>query len=138
RSPQGHPVLFQAGASEQGRALAAKNAEAIYAVAYDLTAAQAYYRDIKRRVRQVGRADVPIMPGLVTYVGSTHEEALAKQRALDELLPTETSLRQLALFTGREDCMAWPVDEPVQPLQPLETFKGPKGRYGTILRIIET
>src|SRR5690554_1626044 len=40
RSPQGHPVLFQAGASEQGRSLAARRAEAIYAVAYDLEAAQ--------------------------------------------------------------------------------------------------
>lgn len=138
RSPQGHPVLFQAGASEQGRTLAAKNAEAIYAVAYDLAAAQSYYRDIKRRVREAGRPDVPIMPGLVTYVGSTHDEALAKQRALDELLPTETSLRQLALFIGRDDCMEWDVDAPVPPLAPLESFTGPKGRYGTILRIIET
>src|SRR5690606_26664379 len=70
RPPQGHPVLFQAGASEQGRDLAARCAEAIYAVAYDLAAAQEYYRDIKARVRAAGRQDpVPIMPGLVTYVG---------------------------------------------------------------------
>src|SRR5690606_3386553 len=70
RPPRGQPVWFQAGASEQGRELAARRAEAIYAVAYDLAAAQAYYRDIKRRVREAGRSDpVPIMPGLVTYVG---------------------------------------------------------------------
>src|SRR3546814_21156623 len=80
-----HPVLFQAGASDQGRDLAARRAEAIYAVAYDLPASQEYYRDIKRRVREAGRKDpVPIMPGLVTYVGSTDEEARAKQRELDE------------------------------------------------------
>lgn len=141
RSPQGHPVLFQAGASEQGRAVAATSAEAIYAVAYDLAAAQSYYRDIKRRVREAGRTvNVPILPGLVTYVGSTHDEALAKQRELDELLPTETSLRQLALFIGKdaEECLGWELDAPVPALPPLETFKGPKGRYGTILRIIET
>lgn len=141
RSPQGHPVLFQAGASEQGRAVAATSAEAIYAVAYDLTAAQSYYRDVKRRVREAGRnVDVPILPGLVTYVGSTHEEALAKQRELDELLPAETSLRQLALFIGKdaEECLGWELDAPVPTLPPLESFKGPKGRYGTILRIIET
>ena len=72
RPPQGHPVLFQAGASEQGRALAARRAEAIYAVAWDLPAAQAYYRDIKRRVKAAGRsAPVPILPGLVTYVAAT-------------------------------------------------------------------
>src|SRR5690606_32890605 len=95
RPPQGHPVLFQAGASDQGRDLAARRAEAIYAVAYDLVAAQEYYRDIKRRVREAGRSDpVPIMPGLVTYVASTDAEARTKQRELDELLPAPDALRQ--------------------------------------------
>lgn len=138
RSPQGHPVLFQAGASGPGRDLAARRAEAIYAVAYDLPAAQAYYRDIKRRVREAGRSDlVPIMPGLVTYVGSTEAEARARQRELDELLPTEASLRQLSGFVG-QDCSQWELDAPVPVLPPLEKFSGPQGRYGTILRIIET
>ena len=106
-------------------------------MAYDLPAAQAYYRDIKRRVKEAGRTvDVPIMPGLVTYVGSTKAEALAKQRELDELLPAETSLRQLGQFIY-QDCMDWELDAPVPPLPPLEGFPGPKGRYGTILRIIE-
>lgn len=138
RSPQGYPVLFQAGSSEQGRDTAAKFAEAIYAVAYDLPAAQAYYRDIKQRIRAIGRhVEVPIMPGLVTYVASTHEEALRKQRELDELLPSEASLRQLSMFID-QDCSNWELDAPVPSLPPLETFTGPKGRYGTILRIIET
>lgn len=138
RSPQGHPVLFQAGASEQGRNTAAQLAEAIYAVAYDLPAAQAYYRDVKRRIKAAGRnVNVPIMPGLVTYVASTHEEALRKQRELDELLPTENSLRQLGMFIA-QDCSDWELDAPVPTLPPLETFTGPKGRYSTILRIIET
>jgi FMN-dependent oxidoreductase (nitrilotriacetate monooxygenase family) len=138
RPPQGHPVLFQAGASEQGRDLAARRAEAIYAVAYDLLAAQEYYRDIKRRARAAGRRDSTlIMPGLVTYVGSTEAEARAKQRELDALLPTDVSLRQLGLFVGR-DCMGWELDAPVPGLAPLEQFTGPKGRYATILRIIQT
>ncbi|MFP2769825.1 LLM class flavin-dependent oxidoreductase [Oceanisphaera sp. KMM 10153] len=138
RPPQGHPVLFQAGASDQGRALAAQCAEAIYAVAYDLPAAQDYYRDIKLRVREAGRnVDVPIMPGLVTYVASTEAEAKAKQRELDELLPADASLRQLGTYVGL-DCSGWELDAPVPALPSLEAFTGPKGRYGTILRIIET
>lgn len=138
RPPQGHPVLFQAGASDQGRDLAARVAEAIYAVAYDLPAAQAYYRDIKRRVAAAGRCDpVPVMPGLVTYVGSTEQEARAKQRELDELLPSADALRQLGMYVGR-DCMDWDLDAPVPALMPLDDFKGPKGRYATVLRIIET
>jgi len=138
RPPQGHPVMFQAGASEPGRNLAARYAEAIYAVAYDLPSAQDYYRDIKRRVHAAGRTDpVPIMPGLVTYVASTEAEARAKQAELDALLPSESSLRQLQSFIA-QDCTGWELDAPVPPLPPLEAFKGPKGRYATILRIIQT
>lgn len=138
RPPQGHPVLFQAGASGPGRELAARRAEAIYAVAYDLPAAQDYYRDIKRRVQAAGRsAPVPIMPGLVTYVAATAEAAQAKQRELDDLLPVAASLRQLGLYIA-QDCMNWELDAPVPPLPSLDAFTGPKGRYSTILRIIET
>lgn len=75
RSPQGRPVLFQAGASEQGRDLAARRAEAVYSVAYDLPSAQSYYADVKSRIERAGRDSnsVAVMPGLVTYVGSTVE-----------------------------------------------------------------
>ncbi|MDN6180188.1 MAG: LLM class flavin-dependent oxidoreductase [Halomonas subglaciescola] len=136
RPPQGRPVLFQAGASEPGRDLAARYAEAIYAVAYDLKSAQAYYGDIQARVAAAGRPPVAIMPGLVTYVGATEEEAKARQRELDELLPTADSLHQLSQFIG-QDCSGWALDAPVPDLPPLEDFTGPKGRYATILRIIE-
>lgn len=137
RPPQGHPVLFQAGASPEGRDLAARYAEAIYAVACDLGAAQEYYRDIRRRVRAAGRrAMVPVLPGLVTYAGSTEAEARAKQRRLGDLLGSDVSLRQLGQYLG-QDCSGWALDAPVPPLPPLEAFDGPKGRYATVLRIIE-
>ncbi|WP_032392534.1 LLM class flavin-dependent oxidoreductase [Rhodococcoides fascians] len=137
-SPQGRPVLFQAGASGPGRDLAAKYAEAIYAVAYDLVAAQSYYEDVKSRIDSAGRdsATVGIMPGLVTYIGSTMDEARRKKAELDVLLPTEQSLAMLSTFTG-QDCAAWELDEPVPPLPPAAEFTGPQGRYETILRIVE-
>ncbi|OZF00256.1 LLM class flavin-dependent oxidoreductase [Rhodococcus sp. 15-2388-1-1a] len=138
RSPQGRPVLFQAGASGPGRDLAAAYAEAIYAVAYDLVAAQSYYEDVKTRICHAGRdsAAVGIMPGLVTYIGSTMDEARRKKAELDELLPTEQSLAMLSTFTG-QDCAAWELDELVPTLPPAEEFSGPQGRYETILRIVE-
>ncbi|WP_032378591.1 LLM class flavin-dependent oxidoreductase [Rhodococcoides fascians] len=138
RSPQGRPVLFQAGASGPGRDLAAKYAEAIYAVAYDLVAAQSYYDDVKARIAHAGRdsAAVGIMPGLVTYIGSTMDEARRKKAELDQLLPTEQSLAMLSTFTG-QDCAAWELDEPVPALPPAAEFTGPQGRYETILRIVE-
>ncbi|MFQ4149283.1 LLM class flavin-dependent oxidoreductase [Arthrobacter sp. LAPM80] len=138
RPPQGRPVLFQAGASEPGRELAATYAEGVYAVAYDLPSAQAYYSDIKCRAAAAGRdpASLVIMPGLVTYVGATREEALAKQAAADAHLPVETALARLGGFV-RRDTGGWELDAPVPALAPASDFKGPAGRYATILRIIE-
>lgn len=137
RSPQGRPVLFQAGSSGPGRDLAARHAEGIYAVAYDDDAASAYSSDLRRRAREAGRDgdSLVIMPGLVTYVGSTVTEAREKKARLDALLPVEESLAQLSMFTG-QDCSGWELDAPVPELPPLSEFTGPQGRYETILRII--
>jgi len=139
RGPQGRPVLFQAGASESGRDLAARYAEGIYAVTYDLTSGQQYYADVKRRIASQGRdpAGVPIMPGLVTFLGATEAAARAKQAEVDALLPVEQSLAQLGTFIG-QDCSDWELDAPVPALPSATEFSGPQGRYATILRIIES
>lgn len=136
--PQGTPVLFQAGASEQGRNLAAKHAEAIYAVAADEQMALEYSQDVRERVSAAGRDSqgLAIMPGLVAFVGKTLEQAKAKQRALNDLLPIEQSLEQLALFV-QQDVKSWDLDAPVPQLPPAEEFTGPAGRYATILRLIQ-
>ena len=77
-----------------------------------------------------------VFPGLVTYVGQTYEEAYAKKQKLDESLEVDTALNQLAFFI-RQNCHSWDLDEPVPPLSPVESFKGPKGRYQTVLEIIK-
>lgn len=137
--PQGRPVLFQAGASGPGRDLAAKYAEGIYAVAWDLEMAREYRLDVRRRAAELGRDpdSLVVMPGLVTYVGRTEDEAREKQRALNELLPVEDALTGLSYFIG-QDASGWDLDAPVPELPPLEKFTGPQGRYSTILRIIES
>src|ERR1700716_3846403 len=55
-TPQGHPVIVQAGASEQGRELGAATAEVIYAISGSLEGARAYYADVQGRVGEYGRA----------------------------------------------------------------------------------
>ncbi|RSZ63191.1 LLM class flavin-dependent oxidoreductase [Corynebacterium hylobatis] len=137
--PQGRPVLFQAGASEPGRDLAARYAEGVYAVAWDLQMAREYRLDVRRRAELAGRDpdELIVMPGLVTYVGRTEEEAREKQRALNELLPVADALKGLSYFIA-QDTSGWELDAPVPQLPTLEEFTGPKGRYATILRIIES
>ncbi len=139
RSPQGSPVLFQAGASDDGRNLAAQYAEGVYSVAADLPSAQDYYRDVKARVVRAGRnpGQVVVMPGLVSYIGGTAKEAAAARAELDGLVPVSQSLAQLGKFI-QHDCSGWELDAPVPRLAPASDFTGPAGRYATILRLIET
>ena len=139
RCPQGRPVLFQAGSSESGRSFAARHAEAIYSVSWDRESALEYAADIRRRLDLAGRSadEVPVLPGLVTYVGATREEAREKKRVLDSFLDTGTAIAQLNMFTG-QDYGSHPLDNRVDPLPPAEHFTGPQGRYLTVQRIIET
>ncbi|TIX70172.1 MAG: LLM class flavin-dependent oxidoreductase, partial [Mesorhizobium sp.] len=55
RPAQGHPVVVQAGQSEDGRKLAAQSAEVIFTAHQNLASAQEFYRDIKARVKAAGR-----------------------------------------------------------------------------------
>lgn len=137
KSPQGRPVLMQAGASKPGLALAAKYADAVYSVSWNLKQAKAFRQKIDDQVKKSDGKNrhIKILPGLVTYVGHTREEALSKKAALDEKLPIETALEQLSIFTN-QDCFTWDIDEKVPSLPPVESFIGPIGRYQTILEII--
>lgn len=137
KSPQGKPVSMQAGASKQGIALAAKYADAVYSVSWNLKQAKRFREKLDEQVRQSGDSNrhIKVFPGLVTYVGRTHEEALEKKAALDEQLPIETALNQLSFFV-QQDCSNWEMNKEVPQLPPVEEFTGPIGRYETILEII--
>lgn len=137
KSPQGKPVSMQAGASKQGIALAAKYADAVYSVSWNLKQAKRFREKLDEQVRQSGDSNrhIKVFPGLVTYVGRTHEEALEKKAALDEQLPIETALNQLSFFV-QQDCSNWEMDKEIPQLPPVEEFTGPIGRYETILEII--
>ncbi|AQU79535.1 monooxygenase [Planococcus faecalis] len=137
KSPQGKPVAMQAGASKQGIELAAKYADAVYSVSWNLNQAKKFRDKLAEQAKrnEDGNRHIKIFPGLVTYVGRTHEEALAKKAALDEKLPIETALKQLSLFI-QQDCSSWEIDKKVPQLPPVEEFTGPVGRYETILEII--
>lgn len=83
RSAQGHPVIFQAGDSGEGRDFGARNADVIFSRhGDDFDDALAFADDVRRRLRAVGRAedDLRILPGTEIIVGATEEEALEKKR----------------------------------------------------------
>jgi FMN-dependent oxidoreductase (nitrilotriacetate monooxygenase family) len=98
RSPQGHPLLVQAGSSQDGREFAARYAEAIFTAQQTLADGQEFYADIKRRARRLGRDPdlVKILPGIVPVIGSTEAEAHALSDELEELITPAYGLTQLS------------------------------------------
>lgn len=119
RSPQGKPVVVQAGASEEGRQLAAETAEVIFAASGDLAASQVFYRDVKGRTARHGRDPdtVKILPGLSVTVAPTRDEAKAKHDRLQSLIHPMVGLGLLSRRIGY-DVTKLPVDEPLPELPP--------------------
>lgn len=114
RSEQGQPVIFQAGASERGKNLAAKEADAVFTNAGSLEEAQAYYQDIKNKAKTFGRdeEDIKVFPGIHPIAGATVEEAEAKYRAIQNLVSIEEALNYLGRFFDHFDFSVYPLDEP--------------------------
>lgn len=98
RPPQGHPVLVQAGGSNDGRELAAEHAEAVFSASQSLEEALDYAGDLKARAARFGRApdSLLVLAGLATIIGSTEAEAKRRQEELRELIPLEYSLARLS------------------------------------------
>lgn len=119
--PQGHPVIVEAGASEQGRELAAKTADIVYAIIDTKEKCKAYYDDVKGRMAKYGRdpSELKIMPSVRPTVASTEVEAQTKLRELQDLLDPLVGKQRLASLFG--DLSDYDVDGPV----PLDSM-GPR------------
>jgi FMN-dependent oxidoreductase (nitrilotriacetate monooxygenase family) len=113
RTPQGRPIIVQAGAAEAGRELAARNADVVYSNAPDVAGAKAYYDDLKGRLEKFGRTpdQLLIMPGLTLYVGETRQEAQDKFDQLQDLIDPKSGLAVLYGVLG--DLSEYDIDGPV-------------------------
>lgn len=121
-SPQGEPVIFSAGDSEEGRAIAARMADVVFTAKQDLDDARAFYADIKRRLPELGRRseDVLVMPGLMVVTAETSEAAQAKYDELQALLDPLVGLA--SLYDRMGDLSDYDVEGPVpEPKDP--TFR---------------
>ncbi|MGW9413336.1 LLM class flavin-dependent oxidoreductase [Arthrobacter cupressi] len=137
RSPQGHPLIVQAGSSESGKDLAARYAEAVFTAHQTLADARAFYADLKARTAAVGRdpEGIKILPGIVPVIGATEAEALKLERELDELIKPEYAREQLAktLRVAPEDL---PLDRQLPADLPSEDeIEGAKSRYTLIVEL---
>lgn len=114
RSPQGRPVYVQAGSSNEGRAFAARNAEAIFTAHQTIQDAQAFYDDIKTRARAFGRNPdhCLVLPGISPFVGDTEKEAKELYDEYNALTVPAYGLAQLEKLV-EVDIRALELDETV-------------------------
>ncbi|MFI0419745.1 NtaA/DmoA family FMN-dependent monooxygenase [Spongiactinospora sp. 9N601] len=115
RPPQGRPVLVQAGDSETGRNFAARHAEVVFTAQHDIAKAQAFYTDVKARVRRQGRDEtrVSILPGLVVTIGATEAEARELHERFLGQIDYERTRRSLESLLGGVDLSDLELDERV-------------------------
>ncbi|EGH73044.1 LLM class flavin-dependent oxidoreductase [Pseudomonas syringae] len=137
RSPQGQPVVVQAGSSEVGRDLAAQTAEVVFTAQTSLASAQAFYADIKGRLRAFGRdADsLKIMPGVFIVVAETEALAKAKFESFQELVEPQVGVALLGRMLGNFDLSGYPLDGPLPEL-PL-TDSGQRSRQKLLTELAD-
>jgi FMN-dependent oxidoreductase (nitrilotriacetate monooxygenase family) len=128
RSPQGRPVVVQAGGSEAGRDLAAATADVVFTAQPSLAKAQDFYRDMKRRVLAHGRVpeSLKVMPGLFAVVGRSQGEADDKFGTLQQLIEPKAGLALLGRMIGNFDLSGYPLDGPLPELP--QTQDGQRSR----------
>jgi FMN-dependent oxidoreductase (nitrilotriacetate monooxygenase family) len=129
RSPQAWPLLVQAGSSEDGRAFAARHAEAVFTAQRSLAEGQRFYADIKRQAVANGRRaqEILILPGIVPIVGSTEAVARQREREFEERIVPAYGLRQISKLFGT-DLSGVDLDGPLPEVPTEDEIEGAKSR----------
>ncbi|MEV2248143.1 NtaA/DmoA family FMN-dependent monooxygenase [Streptomyces sp. NPDC049970] len=120
RSPQGHPVVIQAGDSDAGREFAASAADVIFTRHGTLEAGKAFYADVKARLAKHGRqpGDLKIMPGVTVVIGDTDAEAQHNAAEIRSLqVSPQNAILALEQVWGR-DLSSYDPDGPLPDIDP--------------------
>ncbi|MGW8375148.1 NtaA/DmoA family FMN-dependent monooxygenase [Streptomyces sp. ODS28] len=120
RSPQGRPVIFQAGDSEEGREFAASEADAIFSRHSTLEAGQSFYTDVKGRLPRYGRTpdQLLILPAATFVLGDTDAEAEELAREVRrKQVSGATAIKQLEWVWNR-DLSSYDPEGPLPDIDP--------------------
>jgi len=125
RTPQGRPIMVQAGAAEQGLEIAAQSADVVYSASHHVDVARDYYVNLKSRMAKYGRHpdELKIMPGITLFIGRTEAEAREKYDLLNSLVTPQIGLSYL--YGAMGDLSAYDLDGPVpEPATPMMKSMG--------------
>ncbi|WP_328316699.1 NtaA/DmoA family FMN-dependent monooxygenase [Streptomyces sp. NBC_00388] len=120
RSPQGHPVVIQAGDSDEGREFAASSADVIFTRHGTPEAGRAFYADTKRRLAKYGRrpSELKIMPGVSYVLGDTAADAVERAAAIrEQQVSPQNAILALEQIWGR-DLSSYDPDGPLPETGP--------------------
>jgi FMN-dependent oxidoreductase (nitrilotriacetate monooxygenase family) len=120
RSPQGRPVIFQAGDSDEGREFAASEADAVFSRYATLEEGRAFYTDVKSRLAKYGRRpdQLLILPAAAFVLGDTDAEAEELAREVRRLqVSGATALKHLE-FVWNRDLSSYDPDGPLPGIDP--------------------
>ena len=134
RSPQGRPVIMQAGSSDRGRIFAARWAEVIFTMQRGRAEMRSFYQDIKGRLDGFGRRpdECAILPAVTVVLGET--ESIARERSdyLDSLIDPELTMASLSSNLGAD--MTKVTDE--ASLAKLQGNQGMKGSEDVLRQVM--
>ncbi|MEU5034759.1 NtaA/DmoA family FMN-dependent monooxygenase [Streptomyces rubiginosohelvolus] len=130
RSPQGHPVVIQAGDSSEGREFAASAADIIFTRHGTLEAGRDFYADVKGRLAAYGReADsLKIMPGVTVVVGDNDAEAQEKAAEIRRQQVSPQNAILAAEQIWGTDLSAYDPDGPLPGIDPVPDSEITQGR----------
>mgnify|MGYP003945589133 CR=1 FL=1 len=121
RSPQGHPVVIQAGDSDEGREFAAASADVVFTRHGSLEAGRAFYADVKGRLAKYGRepGDLKILPGVTVVLGDTGAEAREKAAEIRrQQVSPQNAILALEQIWG-VDLSSYDPDGPLPEIDPV-------------------
>ena len=131
-SPQGRPVLFQAGDSAGGRDLAARHADVVFSASTDYDKAVAYAADLRERLAGYGRSpdSLRILPGAQVVIGDTPAAAAEKAEWIRREQTTgPRAIAFLEQYWGKDLC-GYDPDGPLPDIEPTDDELDPS--RGTI------
>ena len=134
RSPQGHPVIIQAGQSQRGRRFAARWGEMLFVIFPTPEGCRAYRDDLRNRAESLGRDpdSIKVAPAVYAVVGETEQEAAEKLAFIDGLARPVDSLALLSEVFNYDFAQHRP-DEPLSD----ETMASMTGLRGFLDRVIQ-
>ena len=138
RTPQGRPVIFQAGSSPLGRDQAARFADCVFTAQHLLEDAIAFRADMRARAASYGRDPdlIKILPGISLILGETEEKAWARKKRLEEVLGIGPNMAKLARRLGAPmEALEPDKPLPLDLLIPESEFKGSIGFRRSIINL---